>query len=121
MVYYRRHKEINAIMKYYVNAAANAGGDGSKTNPFKTIQQAADIAVAGDEVIVAPGIYRENVNPKHAGKEGAPIVYRSSKPLGAHITGAEPLTGWKKRGIPRAWALYLADKFKPEWNTAFNK
>jgi hypothetical protein len=33
----------------------------------------------------------------------------------------QSLTGWKKRGIPRAWALYLADKFKPEWNTAFNK
>ena len=83
-------------MKYYVNAAAKAGGNGSKENPFNKIQQAADIAVAGDEVIVAPGIYRENVNPKHAGKEGAPIVYRSEKKLGAHITGAEELKGWKK-------------------------
>ena len=83
-------------MKYYVDAAAKAGGDGSEKKPFNTIQMAADIAVAGDEVIVKPGIYRENVNPKHAGKEGAPIVYRSAKLRGAHITGAEVLTGWKK-------------------------
>ena len=83
-------------MKYYVDAAAKAGGDGSEKKPFNTIQMAADIAVAGDEVIVKPGVYRENVNPKHAGKEGAPIVYRSAKLRGAHITGAEVLTGWKK-------------------------
>ena len=51
-------------MKYYVNAAAAAGGDGSEKKPFNKIQMAADIAAAGDEVIVKPGIYRENVNPK---------------------------------------------------------
>ena len=81
-------------MKYYVNANAAAGGDGTENKPFNTIQQAADIAVAGDEVIVKPGIYREAVNPKHAGEEGKPIVYRSETPRAAHITGAEALTNW---------------------------
>ena len=83
-------------MKYFVDAAANADGDGSEKNPFNKIQQAADIAVAGDEVIVKPGIYREYVNPKHAGEEGKQIVYRSEKPRAAHITGAEELKGWTK-------------------------
>ncbi len=83
-------------MKYYVDAAAMAGGDGSENKPFNKIQLAADIAVAGDEVIVKPGIYRENVNPRNAGEEGKQIVYRSEKPRGAHITGAEVLSGWTK-------------------------
>ena len=81
-------------MKYFVDCGAAAGGDGSEKNPFNTIQKAADIAVAGDEVIVAPGLYREYVDPKNAGEEGKPIVYRSSEPLGAHITGAETLANW---------------------------
>ncbi len=83
-------------MKYFVNCSSAAGGDGSEAKPFNKIQQAADIAVAGDEVIVAPGLYREYVDPKNAGEEGKPVVYRSSTPRGAHITGAEELKGWTK-------------------------
>ena len=84
-------------MIYYVNARAERDGNGSKQRPFKHIDDAARIAVAGDEVIVAPGIYREKVTPRNAGREDARIVYRSEKPLGAVITGAEPLTGWTKQ------------------------
>ena len=84
-------------MIYYVNARAERDGNGSKQRPFKHIDDAARIAVAGDEVIVAPGIYREKVTPRNAGTEDARIVYRSEKPLGAVITGAELLTGWTKQ------------------------
>ena len=83
-------------MIYYVNARAERDGNGSKQRPFKHIDDAARIAVAGDEVIVAPGIYREKVTPRNAGREDARIVYRSEKHLGAVITGADPLSGWKK-------------------------
>ncbi|MBO7421636.1 MAG: right-handed parallel beta-helix repeat-containing protein [Spirochaetaceae bacterium] len=83
-------------MIYYVNAAAAKSGDGSKAKPFSKIQQAAKIAEPGDEVVVAPGIYREWVNPKNGGTEKKRIVYRSEKPLEAHITGAEELKNWKK-------------------------
>lgn len=41
---------------------------------------------AGDEVWVAPGVYREYVDPVHAGREDARITYRSVEPLGAVIT-----------------------------------
>ena len=84
-------------MIYYVNASAERDGNGSKQRPFKHIDDAARIAVAGDEVVVAPGIYREKVTPRNAGTEDARIVYRSEKPLGAVITGAELLTGWTKQ------------------------
>jgi alpha-N-arabinofuranosidase len=58
-------------MTYYVSASAFRSGCGTKESPFKTIQEAANIAMPGDEVIVAPGVYREYVNPKHAGTENA--------------------------------------------------
>lgn len=55
-------------MIYYVNANAGRDGNGSKFMPFRHINDAAQAAAAGDEVIVAPGIYREKVTPRHSGK-----------------------------------------------------
>ena len=81
---------------FYVDSSTERSGDGSKARPFKHINDAAKIAQPGDEVIVAPGIYREYVCPIHAGTEDARITYRSEKPLGAIITGAEELSGWTK-------------------------
>ncbi|MBQ9008196.1 MAG: right-handed parallel beta-helix repeat-containing protein [Clostridia bacterium] len=83
-------------MIYYVNANAPREGNGLKKTPFRYINDAAKVAKPGDEVVVAPGIYREYVNPVFAGEENARIVYRSEKPKGAVITGAELLTGWTK-------------------------
>ena len=101
-------------MKYHVDVNAMPGGKGTQDSPFSTIQAAADIALPGDEVIVLPGIYRENVDPKNSGTEDARIVYRSSEPLGAVITGAEILTGWKKEdGI---WTASVSNDIFTERN-----
>ncbi len=82
-------------MKLYVNANAFKSGNGSQAAPFQTINEAARIARPGDEVIVAPGIYREHVDPQNAGTEEARIIYRSEVPRAAIITGAEPAKGWE--------------------------
>ena len=82
-------------MIYYVNAQVGRGGNGSKETPFKRIGDAAKIAMPGDEVIVAPGVYREYVDPQNAGTEDARITYRSEVPLGAVITGAEEIKSWQ--------------------------
>jgi len=82
-------------MIYIVDGKKEHSGDGSREKPFQTIQEAADIAVAGDEVIVMPGIYRENVNPQNAGTEEKRIIYRSEKEREAVITGAEQLKTWE--------------------------
>ncbi|MBQ8092499.1 MAG: right-handed parallel beta-helix repeat-containing protein [Clostridia bacterium] len=81
-------------MLYYVNIGAERDGNGTKESPFRRISDAARIARPGDEVIVAPGIYREYVDPVNAGLEDARITYRSEIPLGAVITGAEEAKGW---------------------------
>lgn len=82
-------------MQIFVNCAVEKSGDGSQSRPFKWINEAAQMAQPGDEVIVAPGVYREYVDPLYAGTEDARIVYRSQEPLGAVITGAEKAEGWK--------------------------
>ncbi len=77
---------------YYVDASAPQGGDGSAGNPFHAIQQAAHIMVAGDECIIADGVYAENVLPAHSGTPDQPIVYRAAGP--GHqviITGSDPV------------------------------
>ncbi len=53
-------------MKIYVDANAGRDGNGTKEMPYKHINDAAQIAMPGDEVLVAPGIYREYVNPRNA-------------------------------------------------------
>lgn len=83
-------------MVIYVNAAAERDGNGSKEMPFKHMNSAAQVAKAGDEVLVAPGVYREYVDPQNGGEEDARIVYRSVEPLGAVITGAEEVKSWKR-------------------------
>ena len=57
-------------MQIYVNAKARCDGDGSKERPFKRINDAAKIAMPGDEVLVLPGVYREYENPIHSGTAG---------------------------------------------------
>lgn len=82
-------------MIYHVDASIKISGDGSKENPFLTIQEAANIAKPGDTVLVNPGIYREYVNPIFGGTEKDRIEYKSTKPLQAIITGAEKISSWE--------------------------
>jgi len=102
-------------MKIYVDRKSNQNGNGTKECPFMTISQAAEIAVAGDEVLVMPGIYREDVNPKNAGTPDARIVYRSVVTGGAVITGAEEIKTWKPVS-DNVWVARIPNKVFGERN-----
>ena len=99
----------------YVDCAAAHPGDGSQMHPYKTISQAAAVAQPGDEILVAPGVYREEVSPRWAGKKGQNIVYRSAVPRGAVITGAEPAKGWQPYQED-TWLLTVPKSFFGAYN-----
>lgn len=82
-------------MQIYVDCKAKPYGNGSKELPYKRINEAAKVAVAGDEILVMPGVYRENVNPINAGTESKRITYKSVEPRAAIITGAEQIDSWE--------------------------
>ena len=104
-------------MVYYVNGASQYDGDGSKERPFKKIGDAARVAAPGDEVIVAKGVYREYVNPFRGGTKDARITYRSEEPLGAVITGAEEVKGWKKyKRYKNVWTVRIPNGIFGNYN-----
>lgn len=80
---------------------ANGAQDGSKAHPFATIQQAADVAMPGDAVLVHAGTYRETVTPKNSGTASARITYQPFGNEVVTIDGADPVTGWQAgdRGV----------------------
>lgn len=84
-------------MIYYVSQKNTVPGDGTKENPFRTIGQAAQIAKAGDTVIIGEGVYREWVNPVHGGTGyHHSITYKNAENEHPVISGAEIVTGWER-------------------------
>ncbi len=97
-------------MRYYVSIHGSMKGDGTKENPFRRINQAAQLAEPGDEVIVSPGVYRECVEPKNSGRPDARIIYRSQIPGKAIITGSEEIKNWIKVGHD-IWKTRIPDSY----------
>lgn len=82
-------------MDYYVAKNGDDCNAGSKESPFLTIQRAADIAEAGDRVIVREGTYREWVKPINGGiSEDKRIVYEAAQNEKVIIKGSEIIKGW---------------------------
>ncbi|MGC8495328.1 MAG: right-handed parallel beta-helix repeat-containing protein, partial [Syntrophobacteraceae bacterium] len=62
---------------YYVAANGNDSNQGTITNPFLTIQRAADVMVAGDTALIRKGTYQEEVNVSKSGIDGAYITFQN--------------------------------------------
>ena len=62
---------------YYVSTTGNDNGAGSMSNPWKTIQKAANVMVAGDTVLIRGGVYMGQVIVSTSGASGAYITYKN--------------------------------------------
>lgn len=62
---------------YYVSPQGDDSNPGTKTAPFQTINKAAQMADAGDVVLIGEGVYYEDVKPMASGEPDKYIVYQN--------------------------------------------
>ena len=105
-------------MTYYVDQnhpSASDANPGSATQPWLTIAKAAEVASAGDTIVIKPGTYPERIQPQNSGAPGLPITFlanprRSVTMFGFYTQGSDylrlegfniitdpSLTGWTER------------------------
>lgn len=73
---------------YVATNGSDLWGDGSRDNPWHTIQYACDCCVAGDTIRIRAGIYPERIHIRRGGEEHQPVVLEADPPGAAVITGA---------------------------------
>lgn len=82
---------------YHVAKQGSDQNAGTAEQPFLTIQRAADVAAAGDRVIVHEGEYREWVRPRNGGlSDDCRITYEAAEGEHVVIKGSEQITGWER-------------------------
>ena len=80
---------------YYVATTGSDSAAGtSLTAPFKTIQKAAGLMVAGDTCLVRAGTYRETVTPANSGTSSQPMTFSNYNGEVVIVSGADLVTGW---------------------------
>ncbi len=98
---------------------SNGGSDtnpGTRREPFRTIQHAADIAQPGDVVTVHQGVYRERINPPRGGaSERKSIVYQAAHGEKVEVKGSEVVSNWVKVQ-ENVWQATLPNSLFGEFN-----
>jgi hypothetical protein len=77
---------------YYVATTGSDSSSGTQASPFATLQKAADVAKAGDTVLVADGDYTSSsetqlIRMANSGNANAWITFQSENPHGAKLNG----------------------------------
>jgi hypothetical protein len=102
--------------EYHVSVKGSDKNDGSVSNPFRTINFAAQLAVPGDVITVHEGTYREWINPARGGESDAKrIVYQAAAGEKVEIKGSEFIKGWvdEKDGV---WKVTIPNAFFGDYN-----
>src|SRR5919107_1753360 len=81
---------------FHVATCGSGSSDGSQSQPLRTINRAAELARAGDSVVVHEGVYREWVRPRRGGlSDQRRITYEAASGEHVVIKGSEQVTGWE--------------------------
>lgn len=93
---------------------------GTRKQPLRTVQRAAELAQPGDTVTIHSGTYRERVNPPRGGtSERQRIVYRAARGARVEIKGSEVVTGWTQVQT-NVWRISLPNSFFGDFNPYTN-
>ena len=84
---------------YYVSTAGNDSNPGTQTEPWRTVQHAADTARAGGTVEVRGGVYEELVSVNASGNASEGYITFRSYPGETAILDAAHLTPTGRSGI----------------------
>lgn len=96
-----------AAHTFYVSPFGDDSRNGSSLDAaFRTIQRGVKGLKPGDTLLVAPGIYREQVMIEVSGTREQPITIKSLRPHQARLDGSVRLTDWSP--VPGRRAVYSA-------------
>jgi alpha-N-arabinofuranosidase len=102
--------------EYHVAKTGADTNNGSKTQPFLSIQKAAEAAQPGDIITVHEGIYREEINPSRGGtSEDKRIVYRAASGENVEIRGSEVVKNWTKE-TDGVWKVEVPNSLFGDFN-----
>jgi hypothetical protein len=83
--------------EYHVSTQGNDAGDGSRSNPLRTISAAVQLGQSGDVILVHEGVYRERVTPIRGGQsDQSRIVFQAAPGEKVVLKGSEVVKDWQK-------------------------
>jgi parallel beta-helix repeat protein len=86
VTYFLSQPAVGRLM-YYVSTTGSDTSPGTSAAPFRTINKAAQVAIAGDVVTIRNGTYQESVFVRNSGASGNPIVFQAESRGGVILTG----------------------------------
>ena len=99
--------------QYYVSPSGNDRNQGTESEPFQTIQKAADVMCPGDVCVIGSGRYSETIRPARSGEPDKPICFRAAPGAEVVLDGTEPVSG--------SWEPHNENIYKTKLDVSFEQ